>query len=159
MTIAAERIVGRPLPLIDGIEKVTGRARYTADLPAEALVGRIDGSPTVLLSHYPDYFELAARRGVNARDTRAGSGGFLPISASIPDGPSRVLGRSAGSGELRDAKSGCVPPFGASSSVNGLAEVWSNITESPAFARYATNVVRKVGLALWFQHQDQTLLP
>jgi 4-hydroxybenzoyl-CoA reductase subunit alpha len=38
--------VGRRTPLIDGIDKVTGRARYTADLPAgEALVGRILRSP------------------------------------------------------------------------------------------------------------------
>ena len=34
------------VPLIDGIEKVTGRARYTADLEhADALVGRIFRSP------------------------------------------------------------------------------------------------------------------
>ena len=37
-----EKSVGRPTPLIDGIEKVTGRTRYTADLPTgEVLVGRI----------------------------------------------------------------------------------------------------------------------
>ena len=37
---------GQRTPLIDGIEKVTGRARYTADLPfADALVGRILRSP------------------------------------------------------------------------------------------------------------------
>ncbi len=36
----------RGVPLIDGIDKVTGRARYTADLPhADALVGRILRSP------------------------------------------------------------------------------------------------------------------
>lgn len=45
MTLLRERVVGRPLPLIDGIEKVTGRAAYTADLPAHALVGRILRSP------------------------------------------------------------------------------------------------------------------
>ncbi len=40
------KIAGRPHPLIDGIEKVTGRARYSADLPAaQALAGRILGSP------------------------------------------------------------------------------------------------------------------
>ncbi|MCZ7675058.1 MAG: 4-hydroxybenzoyl-CoA reductase subunit alpha [Roseovarius sp.] len=39
-------MVGQRLPLIDGIEKVTGRAEYTADLdPAGALVGRILRSP------------------------------------------------------------------------------------------------------------------
>ena len=38
--------VGQRLPLIDGIEKVTGRADYTADLdPTGALVGRILRSP------------------------------------------------------------------------------------------------------------------
>ena len=45
-----ERIAGVPVPLIDGIEKVTGRARYTADLAAlvpktQAWVGRILRSP------------------------------------------------------------------------------------------------------------------
>ena len=43
---ASHSIVGQPTPLIDGVEKVTGRARYTADLPAgDALVGRILRSP------------------------------------------------------------------------------------------------------------------
>ena len=39
--------ISRPgVPLIDGVEKVTGRARYTADLDhADALVGRILRSP------------------------------------------------------------------------------------------------------------------
>jgi len=40
------RAVGERTPLIDGIEKVTGRALYTADLPfGETLVGRILRSP------------------------------------------------------------------------------------------------------------------
>ena len=39
-------IAGRATPLVDGVEKVTGRARYTADLrPAQALVGDILRSP------------------------------------------------------------------------------------------------------------------
>jgi 4-hydroxybenzoyl-CoA reductase subunit alpha len=38
--------IGAHVPLIDGIEKVTGRAKYTADLGhADALVGRIYRSP------------------------------------------------------------------------------------------------------------------
>jgi 4-hydroxybenzoyl-CoA reductase subunit alpha len=38
--------IGERTPLVDGIEKVTGRARYTADLPVgEALVGLIGRSP------------------------------------------------------------------------------------------------------------------
>jgi 4-hydroxybenzoyl-CoA reductase subunit alpha len=43
---ATGHAAGRRTPLIDGIEKVTGRAQYTADLPfADALVGRILRSP------------------------------------------------------------------------------------------------------------------
>jgi len=42
---ARHTAVGRRLPLIDGIEKVTGRAEYTADLGRDALVGRILRSP------------------------------------------------------------------------------------------------------------------
>lgn len=39
-------VVGQPTPLIDGVEKVMGAAKYTADLPvADALVGRILRSP------------------------------------------------------------------------------------------------------------------
>jgi 4-hydroxybenzoyl-CoA reductase subunit alpha len=44
--VVHERSIGKATPLIDGIEKVTGRARYTADLPAgDALVGVILRSP------------------------------------------------------------------------------------------------------------------
>src|SRR5579875_3374244 len=48
MTMLQNRraVVGQPTPLIDGIEKVTGTAKYTADLPiADALIGRILRSP------------------------------------------------------------------------------------------------------------------
>ena len=54
--------VGTRQPLIDGVEKVTGRARYTADLPAAgALVGAILRSP---LPH-------ARIRGIDAAAARA----------------------------------------------------------------------------------------
>ena len=44
--IAEGKLARRGVPLIDGVEKVTGRARYTADLDhADALVGRILRSP------------------------------------------------------------------------------------------------------------------
>ena len=44
--VSTGHAAGQRTPLIDGIEKVTGRARYTADLPfGEALVGRILRSP------------------------------------------------------------------------------------------------------------------
>jgi 4-hydroxybenzoyl-CoA reductase subunit alpha len=45
VTALDEPVVGRRLPLLDGIEKVTGRAAYTADLKMPALVGRILRSP------------------------------------------------------------------------------------------------------------------
>ena len=41
----AGRTVGKPMPLVDGVEKVSGRARYTADLAEDALTGRILRSP------------------------------------------------------------------------------------------------------------------
>jgi 4-hydroxybenzoyl-CoA reductase subunit alpha len=42
----AQHAIGSRTPLVDGIEKVTGRARYTADLPfGETLVGKILRSP------------------------------------------------------------------------------------------------------------------
>lgn len=45
VTVPPHRI-GVPTPLVDGIEKVTGRAKYTVDLPAPgALVGKILRSP------------------------------------------------------------------------------------------------------------------
>ena len=47
MTIAERKPqhVGTPVPLVDGMEKVSGRAAYTADLAADALVGLILRSP------------------------------------------------------------------------------------------------------------------
>lgn len=43
---ATNAVVGRPAPLVDGIEKVTGRAKFTADMDSrDALVGRILRSP------------------------------------------------------------------------------------------------------------------
>ena len=45
-TPASARLVGAHVPLIDGVEKVSGRAEYTADLAhRDALVGRIFRSP------------------------------------------------------------------------------------------------------------------
>lgn len=45
-TVVRPPRIGTKTPLVDGIEKVTGRAKYTADLPAAgALVGKILRSP------------------------------------------------------------------------------------------------------------------
>jgi 4-hydroxybenzoyl-CoA reductase subunit alpha len=58
----ARGAIGRRTPLLDGVEKVTGRARYTADLPVgEALVGRILRSP---IAH-------GVIRGIDASAARA----------------------------------------------------------------------------------------
>lgn len=38
-------IAGRGTPLVDGVEKVTGRARYTADIPSSCFTGEILRSP------------------------------------------------------------------------------------------------------------------
>ncbi len=73
------------VPLIDGIEKVTGRARYTADLMhADALVGRIFRSP---ISHGEivrlDISKARAVEGVAAIVTGADcphSYGVLPVA-------------------------------------------------------------------------------
>ena len=61
-TLATGHAAGQRTPLVDGIEKVTGRARYTADLPlGEMLVGRILRSP---VAH-------GVIRGIDTRRARA----------------------------------------------------------------------------------------
>ena len=43
---APRKVVGKPMPLIDGLDKVTGRGKYSADIQfPDALVGRILRSP------------------------------------------------------------------------------------------------------------------
>jgi 4-hydroxybenzoyl-CoA reductase subunit alpha len=84
MTALREPAVGRRLPLVDGIEKVSGRAAYTADLPAHALVGRILRSPYAH-AELLDVDVAAARSlpGVVAVITGADcdkASGVLPIS-------------------------------------------------------------------------------
>jgi 4-hydroxybenzoyl-CoA reductase subunit alpha len=76
---------GTAMPLVDGVEKVTGRARYTADLSSqEALVGRILRSP---LAHGAirtiDTARASALPGVRAVITGADCDvpyGVLPIA-------------------------------------------------------------------------------
>ena len=79
------KLARRGVPLIDGIEKVTGKARYTADLDhADALVGRIFRSP---VSHADiirlDVSKARALDGVVAvvtGDDCAHTYGVLPIA-------------------------------------------------------------------------------
>ncbi|MDE2228707.1 MAG: 4-hydroxybenzoyl-CoA reductase subunit alpha [Alphaproteobacteria bacterium] len=76
-----EPAVGRRLPLIDGIEKVTGRAAYTADLRAQALVGRILRSP----------YAHAELLGVDVTAARALPGVVAVITGEDCDKPFGVL--------------------------------------------------------------------
>ena len=74
--------VGVRQPLIDGVEKVTGRALYTADLPARhALVGSILRSP---LPH-------ARIRGIDTRAARAIPGVRAVVTGEDCDVPYGVI--------------------------------------------------------------------
>ncbi len=80
-----ERSVGRPTPLVDGIEKVTGRARYTADLPAnEALVGKILRSPiahaTIRAIDISRARALPGVRAIVTGEDFAAPSGVIPIA-------------------------------------------------------------------------------
>jgi CO/xanthine dehydrogenase Mo-binding subunit len=74
--IAGGGLARRGVPLIDGIEKITGRALYTADLDhTDALVGRILRSP---VSHGDIVrLDVSKARGAPCYGARLG------ISASI----------------------------------------------------------------------------
>ncbi len=79
---AVPAAVGVRQPLIDGIEKVTGRAQYTADLPArEPLVGAILRSP---LAH-------ARIRGIDTRAARALRGVRAVVTGDDCDVPYGVI--------------------------------------------------------------------
>lgn len=77
-----QRAVGVRQPLIDGVEKVTGRALYTADLPArDALVGAILRSP---VAH-------ARIRGIDVSRARAMPGVHAVITGDACDVPYGVI--------------------------------------------------------------------
>jgi 4-hydroxybenzoyl-CoA reductase subunit alpha len=79
---ARQRAVGVRQPLIDGVEKVTGRAQYTADLPArQALVGAILRSP---LAH-------ARIRTIDTRAARAMPGVHAVITGDDCEVPYGVI--------------------------------------------------------------------
>ncbi|MGE5737376.1 MAG: 4-hydroxybenzoyl-CoA reductase subunit alpha [Betaproteobacteria bacterium] len=85
LTALPARSVGQSTPLIDGIEKVTGRARYAADLPVgEALVGMILRSPVAHgVIRGIDTSHARAIRGVRAvitGDDFAAPYGVIPIA-------------------------------------------------------------------------------
>ena len=81
----ATRSVGERMPLVDGIDKVTGRARYTADLPlGPTLVGKILRSPVAHgIIHAIDTDKARAIPGVRAVVTGedfSGPYGVIPIA-------------------------------------------------------------------------------
>jgi 4-hydroxybenzoyl-CoA reductase subunit alpha len=82
LCIAVPPAVGVRQPLIDGVEKVTGRAQYTADLPSRhALVGAILRSP---LPH-------AVIRGIDTRAAREIPGVRAVITGDDCDVPYGVI--------------------------------------------------------------------
>ncbi len=82
LRLAAAPAVGVRQPLIDGVEKVTGRAQYTADLPARhALVGAILRSP---LPH-------ARIRGIDTRAAREIPGVRAVVTGDDCDVPYGVI--------------------------------------------------------------------
>jgi 4-hydroxybenzoyl-CoA reductase subunit alpha len=82
LRLAVPPAVGVRQPLIDGVEKVTGRAQYTADLPArQALVGAILRSP---LPH-------ARIRGIDTRAARAMRGVAAVVTGEDCDVPYGVI--------------------------------------------------------------------
>ncbi|MBC5768138.1 4-hydroxybenzoyl-CoA reductase subunit alpha [Ramlibacter albus] len=77
--------IGVRTPLIDGVEKVTGRARYTADLPlGPALVGRIHRSPVaharIVSIDRSAALELPGVHAVITGEDFAAPYGVIPIS-------------------------------------------------------------------------------
>ena len=83
---ANQGAVGVRTPLIDGVEKVTGKARYTADIQApDALVGRILRSPVAharIISI--DTREAWALKGVHAHRSRGKGVSRLPPPPARP---------------------------------------------------------------------------
>jgi 4-hydroxybenzoyl-CoA reductase subunit alpha len=121
----------RGVPLIDGIEKVTGRARYTADLEhADALVGRILRSP---VSHAEivrlDVTKARALEGVVAvvtGDDCAHTYGVLPVAMNeYPLARGRV--------RYRGEPVAAVAAIDADTAERALALIEAEWRELPAF--------------------------
>jgi len=119
------------VPLIDGIEKVTGRARYTADLDhADALVGRILRSP---VSHGEivalDVSKARALEGVMAvitGDDCAFTYGVLPIAMNeFPLARGRV--------RYRGEPVAAVAAIDAETAARALELIELRISELPAY--------------------------
>lgn len=146
---ALQRTVGVRQPLIDGIEKVTGRALYTADLPArEALVGAILRSP---LAH-------ARIRGIDVSRARALPGVLAVITGDACDVPYGVIPIAQNEYPLaRERVRYCGEPIAAVAAVDlataraALAAITLDLEPLPAYFDAASARAADAMLL----HQDQ----
>jgi 4-hydroxybenzoyl-CoA reductase subunit alpha len=134
----------RGTPLVDGIDKVTGRARYTADLDHDnALVGRILRSP---VSHGEilklDVSKARALRGVVAvitGDDCAYTYGVLPIAMNeYPLARGRV--------RYRGEPVAAVAAIDAETAERAIALIDLELEKRPAY--YTSDAARAPGAAL-----------
>ena len=153
MTALREPAVGRRLPLIDGIEKVSGRAAYTADLPAHALVGRILRSPYAH-AELLDVDVAAARSlpGVVAVITGADCAkpfGVLPISMNeYPLARERV--------RYRGEPVAAVAAVDDETAERALALIRLSVRELPAY--FSAEAARAPGAVLLHDNQAGNVL-
>src|SRR5512132_1302375 len=135
LTALPARSVGQSTPLIDGIEKVTGRARYAADLPVgEALVGMILRSPVAHgVIRGIDTSHARAIRGVRAVITGADFAapyGVIPIAQNEwPLARERV--------RYRGEPIAAVAAVDAASAAAALASIVVDFEPLPAYFRAA----------------------
>ena len=143
----------RRVPLIDGIEKVTGRAKYTADLQhADALVGRILRSP---VSHGEilslDISKAQALEGVIAVVTGADCAhtyGVLPVAMNeYPLARERV--------RYRGEPVAAVAAVDAQTAERALALIELEIRELPAY--YDSDSARAPGATLLHENKPGNL--
>ena len=156
MTTAADQVSvkKRPgFPLIDGVEKVTGKARYTADLDhADALVGRIFRSP---VSHADiirlDVSKARALDGVVAvitGDDCAHTYGVLPIAMNeYPLARGRV--------RYRGEPVAAVAAVDAETAERALSLIEFEVKELPAY--YTSEAARAPGAALLHDNKPGNL--
>ncbi|MCZ7657019.1 MAG: 4-hydroxybenzoyl-CoA reductase subunit alpha [Xanthobacteraceae bacterium] len=144
---------GRRIPLIDGIEKVTGRARYTADLEhADALVGRILRSPA---SHGEivrlDVSRARALEGVHAvvtGDDCRHTYGVLPVAMNeYPLARERV--------RYRGEPIAAVAAVDEKTAERALALIELEIRELPAY--YTAEAARAPGAVLLHDNKPGNL--
>ena len=141
------------VPLIDGIEKVTGRARYTADLEhADALVGRIFRSP---VSHGEivrlDVSKARALEGVAAvvtGDDCPHTYGVLPVAMNeYPLARERV--------RYRGEPVAALAAIDAETAERALALIEFEVRELPAY--YVSADAREPGAVLLHENKPGNL--